>query len=111
MSPGKTFRDYVTEYQTRTHTEQLDKLSTVLGLQSHMHLLISIMKDKVTMSNINEYGRLDELESKVDRAKARKYFERRDGKPMSIPKVNVHIHKLLQDFILTGGFDLEIPDD
>lgn len=107
MSPGKTFRDHITECQTRAKAEQFHKIAAVLGLNEN--LLIEIMKVKVTPDNINEYGRFDRLKQTVDKAKAKAYFEKRDGEKLNPVKVNIRTDQLLRDFIFSGGKD--IPDE
>ena len=64
---------------------------------------------KLSEATINEYGRLDALKATADRAKAKVYFEQRDGTKLSPPKVSIKIDKLLRDFILSGGFDIDLP--
>lgn len=41
---------------------------------------------------------------------ARAYFEKLTGQKLPIPKVNVRVDKLLRDFILEGGFEIEVFD-
>ena len=66
-----------------------------------------MMNAGVTAANINEFGRFDDLKNGVDKAKAKAYFEELEGTGISPFKVNVRIDKLLQDFIISGGFDLQ----
>lgn len=104
MLPGKTFRDHITECQTRAKAEQFHRLAAIFGLDEK--LLIDIMKVKVTESTINEFGRFQKLMASVNRAKAKAYFEQRDGVKLSGPKVIVSTDKLLRDFIFSGGKDI-----
>ena len=69
------------------------------------------MKVKVTESTINEFGRFQKLMASVDRAKAKAYFEQRDGGKLSGPKVIVCTDKLLRDFIFSGGKDIPKGSD
>lgn len=108
MSPEKTFRDHIVEYQTRAKAEQFHRITQVLGLDQR--LLIEIMKAKVTESGLNEFGRFNRLKNSVDKAKAKTYFEWREKKKLSEPVVNINIHNLLKAFLLCGGMDIEIPD-
>ncbi len=64
------------------------------------------MNTGITKSNINDFGRFDALKACVDKAKAKAYFEQRDGKTISAFKVNIEVDKLLQAFIITGGTDV-----
>ncbi|MDI9589451.1 MAG: hypothetical protein QM302_00135 [Acidobacteriota bacterium] len=69
--------------------------------------LVGLMSGHVTESNINAFGRLDALKKTVDPVKARDFFSKREGKPLPPPIVSMRIDKLLREFILTGGFDLD----
>ena len=66
------------------------------------------MNSGVTKANINEYGRFDDLISTADRSLAKEYFEKKEGKTLSAFQVTKNINKLLKEFILNGGFDIEI---
>ena len=68
-----------------------------------------MMALKVTEANINEFGRFDALKATVDKKKAKAYFEKVEDAPIIPPKVPMKVDKLLRDFILSGGFDIEIP--
>ena len=61
-------------------------------------------------NDINEFGRFDDLKDTVDKNKAKAYFEKLEG--INIPpfKVNIRVHNLLKKFIISGGFDVEMPE-
>lgn len=65
-----------------------------------------MMNTGVTEVNINEFGRFDNLKSYVDKGKAKDYFEELENESLSLFKVNMKVDKLLQSFIMSGGFDL-----
>ena len=46
------------------------------------------MSVSITKSNINEFGRFDDLKSFVNRIKAKEYFEKLEGTTFSKFKVN-----------------------
>lgn len=73
-------------------------------------MLRSFMSQHVTEDNINEFGRFDALKATVDKAKAKAYFEALTGLKLPIPKVNIRVDNLLRDFILKGGYDIEMPE-
>ncbi|MFM7578586.1 MAG: type I restriction endonuclease subunit R, EcoR124 family, partial [Microcystaceae cyanobacterium] len=104
LEPGKTFRDYITDYQSQAKTEQITVMTQLFGLDQSK--LIKLMNTGVTATNINEFGRFDDLKNTVDKAKAKAYLEQRDGVTIPTFKVNLKIDQLLQEFILKGGFDL-----
>ncbi len=101
---GKTFREYISQYQAHAKNAQVSQLVDVFALDEDK--LNALLSDQVTDANINEYGRFDALKDSVDKAKAKVYFEQCDGENLSVFKVNMEIDKLLSRFILSGGFDL-----
>ena len=104
---GKTFREYVIEYCSKAKDDQIHKLAVyALGLDETM--LRDMMAQHITEDNINEFGRFDALKATVDKERARAYFEKLTGQKLPIPKVNVKVDKLLRDFIIEGGFDIEV---
>ena len=109
MENGKTFRDYITEYQTRAKNDQIHRISRCLGLDEKK--LCNLLAAHVTEANINEFGRFDELKASVDKSMAREYFEKLENTKIPTFKINIRIHNLLQKFILKGGFDIEKPQE
>ena len=105
VEPGKTFREYVTEYMVRAKNDQVHRLAVALGLDENQ--LRALMNAHVNEQNINEYGRFESLKSTVNRATAKSYFERIDGCRLTPPKLIVRIDQLLRAFILNGGIDVE----
>lgn len=107
--PGKTFNEYVLEYVSKAKDDQIHRVAEyALGLDEQ--LLRNLMKQHVTEDNINEFGRFDALKATVDKNKAKIYFEAITGAKLPIPKVNIRVDNFLRDFILKGGYDIEIPD-
>ena len=109
---GKTFRQYITEYQASAKNMQVTDLVNVLSkadaedIATFNAKLSSMMNTGLTDANINEFGRFDDLKSCVDNAKAKAYFEELESASISPFKVNMKVDKLLQNFIISGGFDL-----
>lgn len=105
LESGKTFREYITEYEFNAKNDQIRKISTIFGLDESK--LRSLMSSGLTAISINEYGRFDELKSTVDRAKAKEYFEKIEGTTIAPFKVNIKVHNLLQKFIIENGFEID----
>jgi type I restriction enzyme R subunit len=109
---GKTFRQYITEYQSDAKQAQITEVVKLLGKSSEedraafTRKLSAIMNTEVTEANINDFGRFDDLKSCIDKAKAKSYFEVLEGESISLFKVNMKVDKLLQKFILRSGFGL-----
>jgi type I restriction enzyme R subunit len=105
IEDGKPFRDYITEYQFRAKNEQVRQLADALGIDiSKLEILMNIGPNE---ANINEYGRFDDLEKTVNRDKAKAYFEAVEGTSISEISLSIKIEKLLKNFILSGGFDID----
>ena len=105
LREDETFRDYITEYQLRSQNDQIHRFADVIGVDEEK--LRNMMDLKLTERNINEFGRLDELKSTVDKSKAKAYFERREEAKLNPPKVNIRVDKIIREFILKGGFEIE----
>ena len=105
IDSSKTFREYVAQYQANAENSQIMKLVELFGLDNEK--LKEMINSNVTESNINDYGRFDDLKNSVDKEKAKAYFEEIEGCKLPIPRVNIKVHNLLKDFILSGGYDSE----
>ncbi len=97
-----TFRDYINDYKNKAENARLNAVINALGLDKNK--LTELMADKVSVANINNFGRFDALKNTVDKTKAKAYFEKIDGVPISPFKLNIRIDKFLKEFIL-GPFD------
>lgn len=104
LEAGKTLKDYITIYQYNAKNDQIRKVATVLGLDEAR--LREMMDSGRTEKNIDEYGRFSDLKDTVDKNKAKVYFEETEGIAIPAFKVNVKVDKLLQRFILEGGFEI-----
>ncbi|HAV02473.1 MAG TPA: DEAD/DEAH box helicase [Chryseobacterium sp.] len=105
LESGKTFREYITEYEFNAKNDQIKKIATLLGLDESK--LRSLMSSGLTEANINEYGRFDELKSTVDKEKAKEYFEKLEGTTIPAYKLNIRVYNFLLKFIIEDGFDIE----
>ena len=108
VEPGKTLRDYITEYQYKAKNDQIHGLVAILGIDQP--LLRTFMDLKVTETNINEFGRFDELKNTVDKARAKAYFEKVENTTIPAFKVNIKVDALLRKFIIGGGFEVEFKE-
>lgn len=105
LQPDKTFRNYITEYITKAKDEQIHTIVTAFGLDEKE--LRSMLGQHVTAANINEFGRYDALKTTVDKKTAKTYLEKREGKKIIPPKVNIKVDKILRNFIINDVFNLE----
>lgn len=109
VEPGKTLRDYITEYRGRAKTGQIRRLAAVFGLNEIA--LEALMRAQVTEDTLNEFGRFDNLKSSADMAKVKEYFEKTEKIPIPAFKAHIKLDVLLRDFIASGGFDIAAPED
>ena len=108
ITTGKTLRDYINEYLLKAQNDQIRRVSVHLGVDENK--LRAIMSLKLHESNLNEFGRYDELKQTIDKKKAKDYFEKMEGIKIIPPKVMTKADILLRKFILSGGFDIEVPE-
>lgn len=107
LQVGKSFMDYVVEYQNAAKNDQIYKIATIFGLDE------ALLRDIMTSApkeNINEYGKFDALKATVDKNKAKVFFDKLENSSIPLPLVNVKVDKYLRDFIEKGGFDVNSFD-
>ena len=105
LEDGMTMRDYITSYAHKAKNAQVDRVVEVLGVDGE--LLATMTALDLTESNINEFGRFDDLKDSVDKERAKAFFEQKEGKTLPLLKVNFRATALLKKFILEGGFDID----
>lgn len=103
IAKGKNFMDYVTEYQKNAENDIIKQISQGLGLDEKK--LRNLVNSNVDDSNINEFGRFDDLKRTIDINKAKEYFEKIEKKEIQIFEVNLKIDKLLRKFIIEGSLE------
>ena len=101
---GKTFRDYITEYMSQAQDERIHKVADMFGVDEAK--LRKIVESHPTETNLNEFGRYEELKGTVNKEKARAYFEKAEGVKPIPPKVLIKVDEFLRKFILKN----ELPD-
>jgi len=104
IDENKTFKEYVTEYQANAENSQIARLVELFGLDGSK--LREMLSTEVTETNLNEYGRFNELKSSVDRPKAKIFFEELEGTVIKPYKINEKVSKLLKDFIINGKMSI-----
>lgn len=104
LKKNMSLRDYISKYKFDAKNNEIKKIVKHIGVDE---IKLRNMLTGITLSNINEFGRFDELKNTVNKTIAKEYFENLEGKKIPVHKVNIKIHNLLEKFILTGGFDIE----
>ncbi len=100
---GKSFMDYVTEYQKNAENDIIKQLSQCLGVDEIK--LRKMVNSNIDESNINEFGRFDDLKNTIDIIQAKHYFDDIEKRDVPIFEVNLKIDKLLRKFIIDGNLD------
>lgn len=106
IDSNKTFMDYVTEYETNSENDQIKKLAEAFGIDESK--LRNIMVSSTNESNLNEFGRYEELLKTVDLEKAKKTLEKLNGKELKIYEINLKVDEILRKFILEDEFDIDL---
>lgn len=109
VEKGKSIMDYITEYQTKASNDRISRIAYLFGLDETK--IRNIMNLHVNKSNLNEYGRFDELKSTVDKKKAKVYFEKLEKRKIKPFEVNMMIDEYLKKFILNDTFEIRIYDN
>lgn len=102
VEKGKAFRDYLTEYKCRAYNDQIHALAAGLGVNEEK--LRSMMSLHLNESNINEYGRFDDLKDTLNIEIAQTFLSNRLQKDLSKKQAKIEADKLLKRFIIEGGF-------
>ena len=105
VEDGKDFIDYINEYQAKIEDDQIQRLANSFGLD--IELLNNMMNLKLTEKNINEFGRFNKLMESMEPRKARKWLEEQLGTKIKPREVYQKSDKLIRQFILKGGFNIE----
>lgn len=105
LEPGMTFRDYIVAYERQSRDGFIRKMVQRIGVYEEK--LRSLMAANPTESTLNEFGRFDDLKAGVDKQKAKAFFEQKENTTIPMYKVNLRVDKLLRDFVLKDGFDID----
>ena len=104
IDPSRTFQDYLVAYKARAKKKDVAAIVAALGLDPKK--LVTLMETHVTEVNINEYGRFDDLRGTIDSQRAKDHFERVEGRPLPMFKINIRAANLLKDFLIRGVLSL-----
>ena len=65
------------------------------------------MATTTSMTNINEFGKYEDLLKTVDLEKAKKTLEKIYNRELKKYEVNLKVDEILREFIVNAGFDIE----
>ena len=103
ITEGKEFIEYITEYQKNAENDIIRKISEGIGVDETK--LRSLLNSNLDETNINEFGRFDDLVRTVDIEKAKNYFEKIENREIPIYEVNMKVNKLLRKFVIDGTLE------
>ena len=98
LEQGKTFKDYIVDYQSKAQNDRIHEVAQHFGLDES--LLREMDNLHLTLGNINEYNRFDKLIDSVDLEKAKSFFEQETGTEMSTFEVNLELDDYLRKFLV-----------
>jgi len=103
---NKNFMDYVNDYQDRTETGYVQKLTNAFGIENN-ESLIEMMNLNIDRNNINTKGKLSRLKNTVDNQAAKMYLEENLNQKLKPFEISRKVDRTLRDFILEDGFDID----
>ena len=109
LKPGKTLRDYITEYLTRSQDRRIHHFAETFGLDEQQ--LRDIMLSGPTADDIDIRGRLTNLKKTANLQLAKQYFEREEGRSLALPIVIIKLDNLLREFILGKADDKFVDEE
>lgn len=109
IDSDRTFRDYLVDYKARAKNKDFATIVATLGVDAGK--LAALVEAHVTETNLNEYGRFDDLRGTVNLALAKAYFERIQGASLPPFKVKIRTDKVLKDFLIRGVLSLSMPEE
>ena len=101
---GKTFMDYITDYKQKAKDNVISRYASTFGIDEKM--LSDLVSLHPTEATINEFGRYDNLKATLDIDKAKAYFSKIEGKPISTFSARTKFDTLTHKFIIEGCFEL-----
>lgn len=103
LEPGKSFKDYITQYEVVAFNDSIHYLAENLGLDESK--LRSMMDLHLTADNINQFGRYNDLMSDLDIDKAQSYYSNKLGHPVTKREAKIEADNDLRTFIINGGIE------
>ncbi len=106
LEDGKTFNDYIVEYQSRAQDNRTQRFADELGINVELlRNAMNVVSSETDITNVL----LKPIKDSMNIDKAKSYFERLEKTSLPKYKIVVKADELLRKFILAGGFDIERP--
>ncbi len=106
IDPDKSLSDYIEDYKAAAKNDQIHRFADAFGVDENK--LRDIIARHLPEDNLGQGGYYDELFATLDKTKARIVLQAINcGNPLPPPFVTAKADKLLREFIVRGGFDLD----
>lgn len=110
VEEGKTFRDYITEYMVNSYKNGIHQFAWRMGLDED--LLGKLMEKHPTETDINDFGRFDQLMDTLNISRAKPYLERISGDKLEDEwDVRIRADECIRNFILSDGRNILNTDE
>ena len=103
IEKGKTFIDYINEYQEKAKNDEIEKIVELLGLSEEK--LRRMLALHLTEASINEYGYLDDLVNTVNMQKLQEYLQQKENKSVNGIKLRLRARSFIKNYILYGKME------
>lgn len=103
IEKGKSFIDYINEYQEKAKNDEIEKIVELLGLSEEK--LRRMLALHLTEASINEYGYLDDLVNTVNMQKLKEYLQQKENKSVNGIKLRLRARSFIKNYILYGKME------
>ena len=95
---SRTLRDYLNEYAARAKNDRIHRFAVNFGVNEDT--LRHLMDSNPTATNLNEFGRFDQLIDTVDKDQAQAFIEALEGEAVVRRRLNGKIYNVLRAFLI-----------
>lgn len=106
IAPDKSLSDYIEDYKAAAKNDQIHRFAETFGIDEDK--LRDIIALHLPESNLGQGGHYDELYATLNKGRAGDFLQQLNGgQPVPPFLVAAKADKLLRDFIVRGGFDID----
>ena len=95
---SRALRDYLNEYAARAKNDRIHRFAVNFGVNEDK--LRHLMDSNPTATNLNEFGRFDQLIDTVDKDQAQAFIEALEGEAVVRRRLNGKIYNVLRAFLI-----------
>ncbi len=106
IDPDKSLSDYIEDYKASAKNDQIHRFAETFGVDEDK--LREIIALHLPENNLNQGGHYNELIATLNKIKARDFLQHLNGgRPVPPFQVTAKADKLLREFIVCGGYDID----